>query len=100
MAVAEMKKRGVKDFKKEPSSLKYIPYSYHVTPHVISTVNGEYLSIFKIRGRTHDCASDAELIKWHADLNQLLKGIGSEHVKLWTHLHHREINNYPDTHYN
>lgn len=29
MAVAEMKKRGVKDFKKEPSSLKYIPYSYH-----------------------------------------------------------------------
>lgn len=100
MAVAEMQKGGVKDYKKEPSSLKYIPYSYHVTPHVISTVNGEYLSIFKIRGRTHDCASDAELIKWHADLNQLLKGIGSEHVKLWTHLHHREINNYPDTHYN
>ncbi|HBV4265974.1 TPA: VirB4 family type IV secretion/conjugal transfer ATPase [Klebsiella pneumoniae] len=100
MAVAEMKRKGVKDFKKEPSSLKYIPYSYHITPHVISTVNGEYLTIFKIRGRTHDCASNADLVKWHTDLNQLLKGIGNEHVKLWTHTHHREINNYPDTHYN
>ncbi|MCC4593965.1 hypothetical protein LL974_22820, partial [Xanthomonas campestris pv. cannae] len=82
-------------FRKEPSAAKYIPYSYHVTDHVISTAAGEYLSVFKVRGRTHSCASNADLVNWHRDLNQMLKSIGNEHVKFWTHLHHRRVHNYP-----
>lgn len=54
-----------------------------------------YLTVFKLRGRTHDCASDAELLQWHRDLNQLLKSIGSEHVKLWQHMHHHRVDDYP-----
>ena len=84
-------------FKKEPSFMKYIPYSYHVTDTVISTTNGDYLTIYKLSGRTHDCASDAELLKWHEDLNQLLKSVGSENVKFWTHLHHRRVEDYPES---
>ncbi|MGV1121199.1 MULTISPECIES: VirB4 family type IV secretion/conjugal transfer ATPase [Xanthomonas translucens group] len=81
-------------FRKEPSLKKYIPYSYHVTDHVISTVGGEYLSVFKIRGRTHSCASNADLVHWHRDLNQMLKSIGNEHVKFWQHIHHRRVSEY------
>lgn len=84
-------------FKKEPSFLKYVPYSYHVTDTVISTLNGDYLTIYKLDGRTHDCASDAELVKWHEDLNQVIKAVGSENVKFWTHLHHRKVEDYPET---
>lgn len=96
-AVAE--KRSVTGFKKEPSALKYLPYSYHVTPHIISTTKGEYISVFRLRGRTHDCASNAEMVKWHTDLNYMIKAIGSERVKFWSHTHHREVNNYPESDY-
>lgn len=96
-AVAE--KLSLNSYKKEPSSSKYVPQSYHVTPHIISTTNGEYQTVFRLRGRTHDCASNAELVKWHTDLNYMLKAIGNERIKLWTHLHHREVNNYPESDY-
>lgn len=53
--------------------------------------------VFKLRGRTHDCASNADLVHWHRDLNNLFKSIGNEHVKFWTHLHHREVTNFPES---
>lgn len=85
------------NFRKEPSFMKYIPYSYHVTDSVISTTNGDYLTIYKLTGRSHDCASAAELLKWCLDLNQTLKSVGSENVKFWTHLHHRQVEDYPES---
>lgn len=85
------------NFRKEPSFMKYIPYSYHVTDSVISTTNGDYLTIYKLSGRSHDCASAAELLKWHEDLNQMLKSVGSENVKFWTHMHHRQVEDYPES---
>lgn len=88
---------NINSFRTEPSAVRYIPYSYHITDNIISTVDGQYLAMFKLRGRTHDCASDIELLNWHRDLNQLIKSIGDEHVKLWTHLHHRKISKYPES---
>jgi type IV secretion system protein VirB4 len=89
--------KKVRAFENEPAFVKYLPYSYHVTDHAISTINGEYLMVFKLRGRTHDCASNADLVHWHRDLNNLFKSIGNEHVKFWTHLHHREVTNFPES---
>src|SRR5260370_8321184 len=74
-----------------------LPYSYHITDHAVSTVNGEILIVFRLRGRTHDCASNADLVHWHRDLNHVFKSVGNEHVKFWTHLHHREVTNFPES---
>ncbi|EPR8095382.1 conjugal transfer protein TraB [Pseudomonas aeruginosa] len=97
MAVVAREIRKAKKFKAEPAFKKWLPYSQHVTDHVISTINGEFLTIFKLRGRTHDCASDADLLRWHRDLNYLFKQVSDEHVKYWTHQHHREVHDYPET---
>lgn len=100
MAVTARDVKSVKKFTKEPAFKKFLPYQHHITDHVISTENGELLTIFKLRGRTHDCASDLDLIRWHRDLNTMFRQISTEHVKYWTHQHHREVNDYPETEWN
>ena len=89
--------KKIRAFEKEPAFVKYLPYSYHITDHAVSTVNGEILIVFRLRGRTHDCASNADLVHWHRDLNHVFKSVGNEHVKFWTHLHHREVTNFPES---
>ena len=100
MAVTARDVKSVKKFKKEPAFKKFLPYQHHITDHVISTENGELLTMFKLRGRTHDCASDLDLIRWHRDLNTMFRQISTEHVKYWTHQHHREVSDYPETEWN
>ncbi|SAL78519.1 type IV secretion/conjugal transfer ATPase [Caballeronia terrestris] len=82
-------------YRKEPSAVKFLPYSYHVTDHIVSTVTNEYLITFRVRGRSHESASDWEHINWRRDLNQLFKTVGNEHVKFWVHLHHHQTDRYP-----
>jgi len=94
MAVTARNSKDLTSFKKESATSKHLPYSYHVNDHIISTINGDYLTTFKIRGRTHGTASDAELIRWHTDLNQVLRSVGTEHVKFWTHEHHHAVDGF------
>lgn len=95
MSVADRK--IIDGYRKESSpKKKYIPYSYHLTDTVISLENGDLMAVFKIDGRTHDCASDRELITWHHDLNMLVKSFGTDKVELWSHEYHRESKEYPD----
>ncbi|UOY77679.1 hypothetical protein MWN27_25825 (plasmid) [Escherichia coli] len=61
--------------------------------------NGDLMAFFKLDGRTHDCASDRELVTWHKDLNTLVKSFGTDHVELWTHEYHHEAKEYPDGEY-
>lgn len=84
-------------YRKEPSAVKFVPYSYHVTDAIVSTVANEYAMAFRIRGRSHECASESDLLNWRRDLNQLWKTIGNEHVRFWTHLHHHETHRYPES---
>lgn len=94
MAIAVRNTRKAKQFRKEPSTAQYIPYSEHVTDHIISTTDGRYLTVLKISGRVHETASNAELLNWHRDLNQLLKNIGDEHLQIWTHQYHHAVHDY------
>lgn len=97
MGAEARKIKDVMAFRKEPSFVKFIPYSSHITDTVISTASGEYLSIFKLRGRTHDCASNQDLVFWHRDLNHFYKSVGNEHVKFWVHQHHRKVLDFPQS---
>lgn len=79
----------------EKSASDYIPYSHHVTKEIISTVRGEYLSVWKLAGRAHQSASQDDVFIWVDDLNNLLRGICSANVSLWTHLVRRRVREFP-----
>lgn len=93
--MALVKKTADFDFRDENDLRKYIPYSYHVTPTVISTPNGCLFTIFKLAGRTYECASEEDKWNWYRDLNHVVKSIGTPHMELWTHMHHRPVTDYP-----
>nr|WP_011407155.1 VirB4 family type IV secretion/conjugal transfer ATPase [Escherichia coli]ABG33812.1 TraB [Escherichia coli] len=99
-AATATKPKKIDAYRKEPSvNKKYLPYSYHLNDYVISMENGDLMAFFKLDGRTHDCASDRELVTWHKDLNTLVKSFGTDHVELWTHEYHHEAKEYPDGEY-
>ncbi|HDD8537814.1 TPA: conjugal transfer protein TraB, partial [Escherichia coli] len=99
-AATATKPKKIDAFRKEPSvNKKYLPYSYHLNDYVISMENGDLMAFFKLDGRTHDCASDRELVTWHKDLNTLVKSFGTDQVELWTHEYHHEAKEYPDGEY-
>jgi type IV secretion system protein VirB4 len=75
----------------------FIPYSHHVTETIISTKNSEYLSVWKIGGRSHQSASEKDIFNWIIDLNNLLRGIASEHIALWSHVIRRRVFEYPNS---
>lgn len=51
MAVFMRRLQADAGYRKEPSAVKFLPYSYHVTDSILSTVSNEYLMTFRIRGR-------------------------------------------------
>ncbi|MCW5589660.1 MAG: VirB4 family type IV secretion/conjugal transfer ATPase [Legionellales bacterium] len=71
-----------------------IPYAYHVTDHVIATHAGDYLSVWKLNGRSHQCTDKTLQAKWIEDLNQLLRGLLHHNVCFWSHLHRRRVDEY------
>src|SRR5690606_40691263 len=75
---------------------QFIPYSHHVTDTIISTKNAEYLSVWKIDGRSHQSASEADVFQWIRELNNTLRGISSANLSLWTHIVRRRVYEYPD----
>ena len=75
----------------------FIPYSHHVTDTIVSTKNAEYLSVWKIGGRSHQSASEADVFNWTRELNNTLRGVASANLSLWTHVVRRKVYEYPDT---
>lgn len=76
---------------------EYIPYSHHVTPSIISTRNADYLSVWKIAGRSHQSASDDDVFDWAREMNNLWRGVATANITLCTHIHRRRVNEYPDS---
>ncbi|EBC1886523.1 VirB4 family type IV secretion/conjugal transfer ATPase [Salmonella enterica] len=76
---------------------QFIPYSHHVTDTIIATKNAEYLSVWKIDGRSHQSASVDDVFQWTRELNNTLRGLASANVSLWSHIVRRRVYEYPDS---
>lgn len=84
----------------EKAVADWLPFSYHVTPEIISMKNGSYLSCMRLEGRAHESASAATLANWVRDLNTTLRMSCNHHVSLWSHLVRRRVQEYPDARFN
>ena len=89
--------KSLKIFMTESPTSNYISYSHHVTKTIVSTKNAEYLSVWKIAGRSHQSASQQEVFNWIRDLNNLLRGIATQNVSFWSHVIRRRVFEYPDS---
>lgn len=72
-----------------------IPYSAHVSPHVVRTSAGDYVQAFRIAGASYECADDVTVNLWHERLNIAYRSIASPNVAIWTHLVRRRSRGYP-----
>ncbi|RQR75260.1 VirB4 family type IV secretion/conjugal transfer ATPase [Burkholderia sp. Bp9015] len=77
----------------------YIPYSTHVTDHVIKTREGDYLQIWKIAGIAFEAADPADILARHDGFNQFVRGLAGGHVALWSHRLRRRVSDRFSTQY-
>lgn len=84
---------------REKSCADFIPYSHHVTDEIISTKEGDYLSVWRIEGKSHQSASHEELMRWVIELNNTLKSMDGDGVSFWSHTVRRKVQEYPSHEY-
>ncbi|HEV3423208.1 MAG TPA: VirB4 family type IV secretion/conjugal transfer ATPase [Paraburkholderia sp.] len=77
----------------------FIPYSTHVTDHVIKTREGDYLRIWRIAGIAFEAADPADILVRHEGFNQLVRGLAGGHVALWSHRLRRRVSDHFGTPY-
>ncbi|MFM0210053.1 VirB4 family type IV secretion/conjugal transfer ATPase [Paraburkholderia sediminicola] len=68
-----------------------IPYSTHVTDHVIKTREGDYLRSWKLAGIAFEAADPVDIIVRHDGFNQLVRGLPGGHASLWSHRLRRQV---------
>jgi type IV secretion system protein VirB4 len=78
--------RRVTALRRERRAACRIPYTAHITPHVIQTESGDYVQVFQLAGASFESADDEVLNNWHERLNVLWRNIASANVALWVHL--------------
>lgn len=83
-------------FTREVPVSEHLGFSSHVTENIVSTHNAEYMSVWRLTGRSHVGASLADAKRWLRELNNTLKGIGTPHVAIWTHIVRREVDSFLD----
>lgn len=88
---------AAKSLQSESPLAGFIPYSHHVTDKIISTKSAEYVSVWRIGGRSHTSASIDEVTTWRRDLNNFFRGIATAHVSVWSHIVRRRVDEYPDS---
>lgn len=76
----------------------FVPFSHHVTRSIVATRSYEYVSVWKIGGRTFEGYSVPELGRWVEELNNIIKGFPAG-FGLWSHLVRREVSEYPRSDY-
>lgn len=72
-----------------------IPYQAHISKHVISTDNNDYVQVLKLSGVSYESADDSQLNNWHNRLNNLFRSIGNSNIAVWQHVVRRRESAYP-----
>lgn len=82
----------------EPAVSHYVPFSHHVTDAIVATRDWEYLSVWRIDGRTFQGYSEEEHCLWLEEINNVLRGWPAG-FGLWSHLVRRCVSEYPESDY-
>ncbi|WP_118181173.1 VirB4 family type IV secretion/conjugal transfer ATPase [Paraburkholderia phosphatilytica] len=87
--------------KREVPLADFVPFSSHVSEHVIRTREGDYLRVWKIAGIAFEAADPADILVRHESFNQLVRSLPGGHIGLWSHRLRRRMTDrfstpYPD----
>src|SRR2546429_9774935 len=81
-----------RSLRRELSAAERIPYTAHVSPHVVRTTLGDYVQVFRLGGASFECADDDTLNGWHERLNIFWRNLASPQLALWVHvIRRREV---------
>ncbi|MFL9991129.1 VirB4 family type IV secretion/conjugal transfer ATPase [Paraburkholderia sediminicola] len=77
----------------------FVPFSSHVTDHVIRTREGDYLRVWKIAGIAFEAADPGDILVRHEGFNQLVRSLPGGHAGLWSHRIRRRVSDHFATRY-
>ena len=75
---------------------RQIPFTAHVSEHVVRTQWGDYVQVFRLSGASFECADDDQLNNWHERLSNTWRNLASTQVAIWTHVIRRREREYPE----
>jgi type IV secretion system protein VirB4 len=84
---------------REVALADFVPFSSHVSEHVIRTREGDYLRVWRIAGIAFEAADPADILVRHEGFNQLVRSLPGGHVGLWSHRLRRRVSEHFATPY-
>ena len=72
----------------------YLPYTRHVTEHVIALSTRALMTTIRLDGVSFETADASDLKDLHSKLNLTLRNIADERLAIWTHLIRRRSTEY------
>jgi type IV secretion system protein VirB4 len=81
--------------RRELDAASNIPYTGHVSEHVLKTRHGDYVLACRLDGASFESADDEQLNNWHERLNALWRNLASPNLALWAHIIRRRERVYP-----
>lgn len=79
----------------ETGVAEFIPYSAHITPNVITTKNGDLVTIFRLRGRAPATAGRKAVRAWADQIAAWVRVIAAPNLAIWTHTIRRKDDRFP-----
>ncbi|HUI63158.1 MAG TPA: VirB4 family type IV secretion/conjugal transfer ATPase, partial [Steroidobacteraceae bacterium] len=81
--------------RRELDAATNIPYTAHVSEHVVKTRHGDYVLGCRLTGTSFESADDEQLNNWHERLNTLWRNLATPNLALWVHIIRRREHAYP-----
>src|ERR1700722_13846315 len=83
--------------RREMMASRHVPYRAHVSEHVVRTVYGDYMQVFRLAGASFESADDDALNTLSERLNVLWRNIASPNIAPWAQVvRRRERCGLPD----